>query len=289
MERPVGLLRRHSAGDERTERPFGRGTDCHADQPGPTPDQRILTHWPPKQFVTLRSRDPACRGCHAAGRWLRATVVIPLVVREGCLAGPGSRRRDDARSGRGARGPVEALGALGLRSRRDGTHAGRHRLVGPFRRHGPDHVDGRDRGRHVPSRSHRPGRVCSISTRTIQRTSCPISSVEWRRQRRMRSTRRYQRWRWRGLATRCAGYRMATTSIASRDGSGRICRDADRRSRSVSALRTHVMIDRRLGPRAWLGGQSFSREPDPTVMCAWAARHAIGPVCQFGAERPPPP
>jgi hypothetical protein len=31
----------HGAGGERRERPFGRGTDCHADQPGPAPERRI--------------------------------------------------------------------------------------------------------------------------------------------------------------------------------------------------------------------------------------------------------
>jgi hypothetical protein len=94
--------------------------------------------------------------------------------------------------------------------------------------------------------SHRPRRACSISTRTIQRTSCQISSAEWRRQQRMLSTRQYQRWKWHGHATHCANSPMATTSTASRDRSGRICRDADRRSRSVSASRAYAVIDRRL-------------------------------------------
>jgi len=97
--------------------------------------------------------------------------------------------------------------------------------------------------------SRRSRRACSISTRTTQTTSCPTSSAEWRPQRKMRSTRQYQRWKWRGHTTHCADSPMATTSTASRDGFGRICRDADPRSRSVNALRAYTVIDRRIGIR----------------------------------------
>jgi hypothetical protein len=74
--------------------------------------------------------------------------------------------------------------------------------------------------------------ACSISTRSMQGTSCQIFSVAWRRQRRMRSTRPHRCWRWRGRGTRWAGCQMETMSTASRDASGRLPDAVQRREPS---------------------------------------------------------